>query len=134
MAAKVIPLEEQIATYKQQFEDAIKEWERTRRWCTKGQLIYRKDYEGWLPEKPRINWDENWDGQLIKDVQALSDAGFIVTRFLRKRKIWMQLPKGVKTDRGSIVSLIIETIGSDWRGISFKPFTIWWGPNTSRRW
>lgn len=141
-------LEEQIAEYKQEFTDAHNDW--VLLWDEYNKLPVDpkrpdmrikmgKDGRGmpsasyvWKPsDKPRINWDEDWDGKLIAAVIALDRAGFTVTRFLRKRKIFFKQPK--ELTRMDVMQVIIGVLGDDWRGISFKPCSIWWGANSTYR-
>lgn len=117
-------LDELIDKYKAQFIQSRIDWEIECKYYTS---------KGWTPPaKPRLNWEKDWDGKLIEKARQLEAAGFEVTRILRKRKFWMKLPKN-KT-KAEIVAMIEAAIGSDWRGITFKPFTLWWGPNTKRLW
>lgn len=122
MAKPIKPLQQQIDEYKDQpqFKD-------------------RKTRFG-TDVKATWNWDESWDGQLIRDVIALDKAGFTVVNFSRKRKVTLQVSRfyqpvielannsSVEVDlRTAIVSLIVDAVGDNWYSISFKPtLSIYW--------
>lgn len=94
--------------------------------------------------EPSWHWDESWDGQLIKDVIALDQAGFTIVEFSRKRKVTLKYPEKWETTnintvgypikkRGWAVELICETVGDSWYSISFKPtLSIYWKGRSSK--
>lgn len=80
------------------------------------------------PESARINWDEDWDGLLMKRVQALASIpGIEVTRIYRKQKLCFKLNGMKYTD---FVHLLAYVYGNEDfpDGVRFKPQAyIWWG-------
>lgn len=117
MVKPIKPLAEQIDEYKNdyRFHDIHEYWD------------WRK---GVKVNLPTWNWDEEWDGQLIKDVTALEQAGFTIVSFSRKRKVTLKLKNKVVDDslmRLIIVETIIQAVGDSWYSISFKPtLSIYW--------
>lgn len=77
------------------------------------------------------NWDESWDGQLIKDVTALEKAGFTIVSFSRKRKVTLK-PSSEMENRGDIIKYVSMAVGDSWYSISFKPtLSIYWKGRSS---
>lgn len=119
-------IDARIVNFKWEFEHARLEWE------------YRKKMKEieptrYVTEKPRINWDESWDGLLLDRIQKLRDAGFEVTDFWRKQKIKMRKPKDMS--HGEIVTKIIAAVGDEFTGVTFKPgVSVWWGATTRKWW
>ena len=103
---------------------------------------YKNNYSGEI-YKPSWNWDDAWDGQLIKDVLALEAAGFTVVSFSRKRKVTLKVEKNISVEladgsfvelheRTNIVELITYAVGDNWYSISFKPtLSIYWKGRSS---
>lgn len=121
------PLEVQIAEYQQEFTDAEAKWKREQEKYENGGAAWQKP-----ADKPRINWDPEWDGLLVERLQKLQAAGFEIVQFWRKQKIQMRAPQG--WNRAHIVQTIEEAVGKEWTGVTFKPHVnVWWGP-TKRGW
>lgn len=120
-------IDARIVNFKWEFEHARLEWE----YRKKMKEIEPTRY--YVTEKPRINWDESWDGLLLDRIQKLRDAGFEVTDFWRKQKIKMRKPKDLT--HGEIVTKIIAAVGDEFTGITFKPgVSVWWGATTRKWW
>lgn len=172
MAKQIKPLDQQIEEYKLQFELYLqmKQWfinnpepEHKRLPTDKNDMdvvlrypSYQAKWDDWFKlywhEKQRLvflgwkeyewNWDDNWDGQLIKDVQALERVGFTIVSFSRKRKVtlkdtlepyeWYDL-----SDNAYIVNMIDsalkESDSLNYYSISFKPtLSIYWKGRSSK--
>lgn len=127
MTKPIKPLSEQIEEYKNQMNFTQK----LNKWDNSGET-----YALW-------NWNESWDGQLIKDVIALEQAGFTIVSFSRKRKVTLNytstlldIKKYSHASRLHIMRLVehAELIGMDssWYSISFKPtLSIYWKGRSS---
>lgn len=143
--AKLVPLDEQIAEYKLQFElyAELKAWQKDhprpenglnydieiRQWRADSYAFERSLVErGWWGKS--WNWDEAHDGLIIERVQKLAAAGFPIVSFSRNRKITMRpLPE---VSRATNVAVISNAVGDDWYSISFKPqLSIYWRGRTS---
>lgn len=130
---EIKPLEQQIDEYKNQSEfHKLIQKERFNR--SANQYEKYKD-TNW-------HWDENWDGQLIRDVIALEQAGFTIVGFSRKRKVTLKpyqtsenekFKEIVVISRSQIVDLILKAVGDTWYSISFKPtLSIYWKGRSSQ--
>lgn len=98
--------------------------------CRKKNELLDKGWNGRLG----WHWDEDWDGQIIRNCYALEKKGFIVTRFYRKRKIMFKLPPKIILSRMEVVQLVCEAIGGTWDGIAFnRGILVWWGPVIHRK-
>lgn len=120
MAKQIKPLDQQIEEYKNdyRFKEKNTIWDFDTKKFDK--IVYT-----W-------NWDDAWDGQLIKDVIALDQAGFIIVSFSRKRKVTLKIPADAWINRGNIVGMICNAVGDDWYSISFKPtLSIYWKGRSS---
>lgn len=125
MAKPIKPLSEQIEEYKSdyRFTREIDTWDYVNKCKT---IRYQ-----WV-------WDEKWDGQLIKDVQALEAAGFTIVSFSRKRKVTLKLPETLKivnpiSKNAHIVNMIdMSGVSHNYYSISFKPtLSIYWKGRSS---
>ena len=145
-------LDEQVAAFRLQFDlyaAWIKDRDELREACgikepwphgyseklSRAMLSLTTQYraKGW--DGSMWNWDEDWDGQLIRNCYALQAEGFVITQFYRKRKIMMKLPPGIKLGRMEIIEKIVLALGEGWSGLSFsKGIQVWWGPTTKARW
>lgn len=145
MTKAIKPLSEQIEEYKLQFKlyQELKQWKIDN---PHPQPTWGLEYHEWemnfdrpfrqsLANKGYMfvewNWDDDWDGQLIKDVQALEKAGFTIVSFSRKRKITLKSPIEFQK-RDTIVYHIVQSVGDSWYSISFKPtLSIYWKGRSS---
>lgn len=137
---KNLPLDEMVAAYKKQFElyaelkrelddinsSLISSDERLRR----ARDAHARAWTKGLEHSRAYNWDEDWDGMLIQKCYSLQEAGFTVTRFYRKLKICLALPKPYPP-RAEILQMLLQGAGDDWVGCSFKPqISVWWQSNS----
>lgn len=92
---------------------------------------HKTSYGQWI--NPTWHWDDSWDGQLIKDVIALDQAGFTIVSFSRKRKVTLKAMEWTK-QRSTIVDYICSAVGNTWCSISFKPtLSVYW-KGRSNKW
>lgn len=121
----ITTLDAKVIEFKFEFVASRRSWEEdNKRHQELGRLSY-------ITPKPRINWDEEWDGLLLQRLYALRDAGFEVTNFYRKQKINFKYPKDMTRDE--IVQKVMAAVGGEWTGMTFKNgCTIWWG--ATKRW
>jgi len=121
---EVIPAYEGlIAFFKQEF---IHHKEAFDRQCAEWDAKIAKDKTlyWYKPDKPRWNWDEEWDGVLVERVRKLGEAGFNITSFDRSQKIRFKLGN---VPRDEAVAKLTEAVGSDWWGVKFMPSaSVWW--------
>lgn len=124
MTKPIKPLEQQIDEYKsdERFTKILK----GNNWIDNKWSSY--EYTTW-------NWDEYWDGKLIKDVIALEQVGFIIVEFSRKRKVTLKAPdiKDYPISKNAHIVNLIDKAVSGYYSIMFKPtLSIYWKGRTSR--
>lgn len=130
----LMPVEQQIENFKFQFA-AYKEWVA---FCElhpstgyDANRLLRREEETRLREMgwdgSKWIWNEDWDGELVRNVLALAECGFEIQKFYRKRKIDMRYPRDTK-DRLVILERIMAANYDGWSGVSFKRtgISLWW--------
>lgn len=113
-----------ITEYRETFEVAIYEHKRALEQKAKEPYLY-------VPDKPRINWTEDWDGLLVERVHKIADAGYLVSRVLRSQKIFIRLKDSKRTPQQFTNDMF--HIFKTFRGVSFDPTSIWWGVRSTYR-
>lgn len=123
MTPEQIRVRQVIANYKQTFAEAKSVWEEARQRKQEVQWLY-------VADKPRLNWNDEWDGLLVQRALDLADHGYWVTQIYRKQKIVFRTRKDMT--RQMIANDLFLIYGNSFRGISFDPNAVWWGISGSK--
>ncbi len=84
--------------------------------------------------RPRVNYNDDWDGVLIKRVVQLDRAGFEILDMMRRQKIRMRKPKDMTLVEITQVALAAVS-EKDITGLSFKNgFYMWWKSTSPKHW